>query len=141
MKGASYLRDFGFEYSGHWSIANDRLRLTLDRNGDRTPALYAFVVDGEVRYVGKTANLLRARLQGYITPGPSQRTSLRVHTLQTPSSRSGPSSTGSPANTAPFPSTPPPASNPPSFSASRRIGTLGGNYQRDNPLPSREREG
>lgn len=81
MRGAGFLRDLGFEHAGRWSITQDRLRLTLDRNGERTPALYAFVVDGEIKYVGKTARLLRTRLQGYATPGPTQATNRRIYAL------------------------------------------------------------
>jgi hypothetical protein len=45
---------------------------------DASPALYAFVESGEVMYVGKTKRHLKQRLYGYLKPGKSQRTNVRV---------------------------------------------------------------
>ncbi|HNI69456.1 MAG TPA: GIY-YIG nuclease family protein, partial [Nitrospira sp.] len=38
---------------------------------------YAFVIDTEVLYVGKTVDTLRKRMYGYQKPGPTQSTNIR----------------------------------------------------------------
>ncbi len=63
------LQDAGFEHAGKWVLT--QLGLGLDLNdviGNKKDVLYAFAVDGALRYVGKTASTLRSRLQGYKTP-------------------------------------------------------------------------
>lgn len=52
-------------------------KLQLDRMQDETNVLYAFVVDGEVKYVGKTTQPLRSRMYGYLKPGPTQSTNIK----------------------------------------------------------------
>lgn len=41
--------------------------------------LYAFVCDGEVKYIGKTKTTLSSRMNGYRSPGATQTTNLRNH--------------------------------------------------------------
>lgn len=41
--------------------------------------LYAFVSGDVVKYVGKTTQSLKQRMQGYRRPGPTQLTNRRVH--------------------------------------------------------------
>ena len=41
--------------------------------------LYAFVVNDEVMYLGKSVRKFKQRLHGYLKPGPTQRTNQRVH--------------------------------------------------------------
>ena len=72
------LLEIGFREIGSWHIAESGLVLNLNEMSDAVPALYAFVVAGEVRYVGKTARTLQQRLYGYLKPGDSQRTSIKV---------------------------------------------------------------
>lgn len=71
------LLEIGFEHVGHWHIENDVLNLTLERHGNQTNILYAFVCDGQVMYIGKTVQKLSSRMQGYKTPGNSQTTNIR----------------------------------------------------------------
>jgi len=59
-------------------LSESELRLSLERWGDVTPALYAFVIDSEIMYVGKTKRTLGSRLYGYLKGGGSQRTNIRV---------------------------------------------------------------
>jgi len=67
--GLNRLKDFGFELAGKWLLSGRDLKLQLDEAmGGKRDVLYAFVVDGTLRYIGKTAALLKARLQGYKTP-------------------------------------------------------------------------
>ncbi|MEO7031476.1 MAG: GIY-YIG nuclease family protein [Herbaspirillum sp.] len=59
----------GFEHAGKWVLTQQGLGLDLnDVIGNKKDVLYAFAVDGALRYVGKTASTLRSRLQGYKTP-------------------------------------------------------------------------
>ncbi len=67
----------GFEPVGHWLLRDGRLAFELTRHATARNILYAFVVDGAVRYVGKTIQPLRTRMAGYRTPGSSQTTNIR----------------------------------------------------------------
>ena len=60
------LTDIGFAQAGKWHLSAKGLQLSLDHLADVAPALYAFVVQGEVMYVGKTNRSLKARLYGYL---------------------------------------------------------------------------
>lgn len=73
------LLEIGFEPAGHWVLEGDRLRFELTRHSAQSNILYAFVCDGEVKYVGKTARPLSARMSGYRTPGRTQTTNIRNH--------------------------------------------------------------
>jgi len=75
------LLEIGFELAGHWSINDGTLTLELSRHSKQSNVLYAFTVDGEVKYVGKTTQTLRKRLYGYCNPGVSQSTNQRNHRL------------------------------------------------------------
>ncbi|MCS4504286.1 GIY-YIG nuclease family protein [Arhodomonas aquaeolei] len=75
------LTALGFGRIGAWEIGPQGLRLHLERMGDDAPALYAFVVAGAVMYIGKTTRPLRRRLYGYLRPGETQRTNVRVRGL------------------------------------------------------------
>ena len=72
------LEEIGFVRARWWQRSNGDLELFLDRLADVAPALYAFVVGGNVMYVGKTNQPLLKRLYGYAKGGGSQRTSVRV---------------------------------------------------------------
>lgn len=71
------LLDIGFELAGHWSLNATTLSFELIRHGSQRNILYAFVCDGEVKYVGKTIQSLRSRMNGYKNPGASQITNVR----------------------------------------------------------------
>jgi hypothetical protein len=43
--------------------------------------LYAFVAEGKVLYIGKSARSLQQRLYGYQNPGPTQFTNIKGHGL------------------------------------------------------------
>lgn len=59
------LLDIGFEIAGHWFIENGKLRFELIRHSTQKNILYAFVCDGQVKYVGKTVRSLSERMAGY----------------------------------------------------------------------------
>jgi hypothetical protein len=71
------LLQIGFAPCGHWSISSDRLACDLSRFATLRNILYAFVVDGELMYVGKTVQPLATRMAGYRNPAPSQTTNVR----------------------------------------------------------------
>lgn len=59
----------GFKRVGHWSSGNDVLQLNLSQpQAEASELLYAFAVDGELTYIGKTSQGLAKRMQGYRTP-------------------------------------------------------------------------
>lgn len=67
------LTEIGFIKAGFWQIIDGSLKYHLDgRFTDVKNNLYAFVCDGEVKYVGKTTRLLRNRMYHYSRPGSSQ---------------------------------------------------------------------
>lgn len=63
------LIEAGFELAGKWELTQQGIGLDLnDVIGNKKDVLYAFAVNGALKYVGKTATTLRLRLQGYKTP-------------------------------------------------------------------------
>jgi hypothetical protein len=71
------LREVGFTCIGCWKLVEERLECTLDNLGDARNVLYAFAVDGELKYVGKTVRALKARMYGYVNPGATQSTNVK----------------------------------------------------------------
>ena len=52
------LVEIGFERVGRWQLSDSGLDLSLDRMADVFPALYAFLVEGQIKYIGKTVQPL-----------------------------------------------------------------------------------
>jgi hypothetical protein len=73
------LLEIGFQFAGHWHLVNGELSLELVRHGSQKNILYAFVSDGDVKYVGKTVQTLAKRMYGYTKPGVSQSTNVKNH--------------------------------------------------------------
>lgn len=73
------LLEIGFQTAGHWLLDGDSLVLELLRHSSQKNILYAFISDGEVKYVGKTTRTLATRLMGYRTPSSTQATNLKNH--------------------------------------------------------------
>lgn len=71
------LLQIGFRDIGHWSAEAGRLRLQLQALLPHRRALYAFVVDNAIVYIGKTSGSLDSRLQAYVVPHATQRTNVR----------------------------------------------------------------
>lgn len=72
------LTEIGFIKAGFWQIIDGSLKYHLDgRFIDVKNNLYAFVCDGEVKYVGKITRLLRNRMYHYSRPGSSQSTNIK----------------------------------------------------------------
>jgi hypothetical protein len=77
MDSLNRLTAMGFIECGEWVAAEDQLLSKLLKCADAQNILYAFVVDDVVMYIGKTVQSLRARMQGYRTPGQTQLTNVR----------------------------------------------------------------
>ena len=82
------LQNIGFRDIGKWVPADngnidyvlDGANATADRALlDVRNALYAFVVDDRVSYIGKTARSIKKRFVGYCNPGKTQQTNWRCH--------------------------------------------------------------
>jgi hypothetical protein len=73
------LLEVGFVPAGHWVMENDKLKYELIRHSTQKNILYAFVCDGQVKYVGKTICALGIRMSGYKTPGKTQTTNINNH--------------------------------------------------------------
>jgi hypothetical protein len=73
------LLEIGFVPVGHWILENDKLKCELTRHSSQKNILYAFVGDGQVKYVGKTIRALAIRMSGYKTPGKTQTTNINNH--------------------------------------------------------------
>ena len=70
------LLEIGFEKVGHWQASGGKLSLHLSRMESKRNILYAFVCDGEVKYIGKTKQRLASRMSGYRSPGATQSTNI-----------------------------------------------------------------
>ncbi len=70
------LLEIGFEPAGHWLLERDTLKLELTRHASQANILYAFVCDGQVKYVGKTTRTLLMRMAGYKNPAKTQTTNI-----------------------------------------------------------------
>ena len=73
------LLEVGFVPAGHWLLESDKLQYVLTRHSTQKNILYAFVCDGDVKYVGKTIRSLSQRMSGYKSPGPTQSTNVGNH--------------------------------------------------------------
>jgi hypothetical protein len=73
------LLEIGFVPAGHWLLDEDKLKYELTRHSTQKNILYAFVCDGQVKYVGKTIRALATRMSGYKTPGKTQTTNINNH--------------------------------------------------------------
>jgi len=72
------LISMGFEQVGQWFWDGDDLNFELTKHAKERNILYAFVVDGDVKYIGKSTQTLHKRIYLYKNCGPSQRTNIRV---------------------------------------------------------------
>jgi len=70
------LKRIGFIEIGHWTSEGEELIFINPDNTNYQNALYAFVCEKRVLYIGKTTNSLKKRFYGYIKPSTSQKTNL-----------------------------------------------------------------
>jgi hypothetical protein len=76
----SILTAAGFVQIGRW-IANGEGAFALDCVAPHSPGVYAFVVDGIIRYIGLSQRTLRGRMGHYVRGHARQRTSARIKRL------------------------------------------------------------
>ena len=68
----------GFIKIGYWELLDGQLHYAMTESfHDVCNNLYAFVCDGEVKYIGKTTRLLKRRMYNYKKPGQSQSTNIK----------------------------------------------------------------
>lgn len=60
-KAVSIIQYLGFEESGYWSLENNDIAFNLFKSQTETNILYAFVVDDQVVYIGKSVQSLFKR--------------------------------------------------------------------------------
>ena len=67
----------GFQCAGHWKLDDDRLICELTSQMNTPKVLYAFVSNGEIKYIGKTTRSLKGRMLNYQNSDPSQSTNIK----------------------------------------------------------------
>lgn len=71
------LKSIGFQKAGRWLNRSGTVDYELeDSLASSNNVLYAFIVDNSIKYVGKSTNTLKQRMQQYKTPGPTQSTNI-----------------------------------------------------------------
>jgi hypothetical protein len=70
------LKEIGFTRIGQWKMVDSGMVCELQELANASNVLYAFAVDGQLAYVGKTVQSLRARLTGYRNPAATQSTNI-----------------------------------------------------------------
>lgn len=70
------LLEIGFKYAGNWCLKDGRLECELKSHGASKNVLYAFISNGDVRYIGKTTQQLKNRFSGYRNPTKTQSTNI-----------------------------------------------------------------
>ncbi len=77
----SRILESGFVKVGRWEIHEGKLMCNLVKEQTSFNVLYAYIVDDEVLYVGKTTIRLKDRMYQYQNPDRRQKTNLRVNEL------------------------------------------------------------
>lgn len=72
------VKELGFRHIGTWRAQGESLNHTITDFLNENGVLYAFLINNEVCYIGKTSNLLGIRMAGYINASTSQTTNSRV---------------------------------------------------------------
>lgn len=69
--------DLGFEDVGYWFLDGERISYSLTASAKESNILYSFVVNGDVKYVGKSIQTLYKRMYLYKQGGGTQITNIR----------------------------------------------------------------
>lgn len=77
MNMLNKLKEIGFKEAGEWGKNGLSLELHLKEFSKNKNILYAFICNGEVKYIGKTVQTLYKRLMGYKNPGKTQSTNIK----------------------------------------------------------------
>ncbi|QRN84479.1 GIY-YIG nuclease family protein (plasmid) [Chloroflexota bacterium] len=73
------LVNLGFEKVGFWMLQDKELIFDLVKNSEDEKILYAFVVNGDIKYIGKSIQSLQKRIYLYKVGHDSQKTNFRVN--------------------------------------------------------------
>ncbi len=71
-----FLLKLGFEEVGMWVLNGNSVQFQLTKNENERNILYAFIVQGNVNYIGKSTMTLGGRMNGYRNPNLSQITNI-----------------------------------------------------------------
>jgi hypothetical protein len=77
MKTINELFNIGFKYAGKWVLENNTLDFILENYSDSENILYAFVVDNNIMYIGKSNRTLYKRMYNYKKNEKSQSTNIK----------------------------------------------------------------
>ena len=67
------LKTIGFTLAGSWKTTENAIAFESNQMMSARNVLYAFVLNGELVYIGKTTNTLRHRMQRYKTPAKNSK--------------------------------------------------------------------
>jgi len=70
------LLKMGFKKVGSWKLVDGKPKFDITTMVNTKNVLYAFVSDGEIKYIGKTTMSFKKRMYHYQNPGPTQRTNI-----------------------------------------------------------------
>ena len=79
MNNFERIQEIGFTQTGKWIIEGSIISFDIQEKINSKNSLYAFIIEEEVMYVGKTTNWFLNRMKGYSKPGPSQNTNIRIN--------------------------------------------------------------
>ncbi len=79
----------GFEKAGDWILNDGNLKLIINKYPEKNNILYSFVVDGKIKYIGKSIRTFKKRMYGYHKPGNTQTTNIEKNDLIITSLKSG----------------------------------------------------
>jgi hypothetical protein len=71
------LKEVGFVAIGQWTSDGEGIAYKLRDLANASNVLYAFAVDGQLKYVGKTGQPLRKRFDGYKCPAKTSSTNVK----------------------------------------------------------------
>jgi hypothetical protein len=69
--------NIGFKYAGNWELQDNQIECNFKSHSSDKNVLYAFVSNGEVKYIGKTTQKLSSRFSGYRNPSRTQSTNIK----------------------------------------------------------------
>lgn len=68
--------EIGFRFAGSWFLDGDSLKYEIKRHANSKNVLYAFISNGEIKYIGKTTQQFAKRMNGYRKPAKTQSTNI-----------------------------------------------------------------
>ena len=77
--GLERLLALDFDHAGYWEMSKGKVKCALHRHSKEPNAIYAFVVDREVMYVGKTSRTVNERMTNYEQTNSSRSTTFRCN--------------------------------------------------------------